>query len=117
VAYGASKHAAAGMTKDAAIEYGQYDVSINAVAPGAIMTNMVKGSLIQIANPAERVEVGESLRGHHDAAKCLAALDVRVRGGGGGERERLVDHDPQLAGPDACDQLGDHRVDAWVLVK
>ena len=58
-----------------------------------------------------------SLRRHHDAAKCLAALDVLVRGGGVGERERPVDHDPQLAGPDASDQVSDHRVDAGVLLQ
>jgi NAD(P)-dependent dehydrogenase (short-subunit alcohol dehydrogenase family) len=58
VAYGASKHAVAGMTKDAAIEYGQYGVSVNAVAPGAIMTNMVKGSLIQIAGEEGWEEAG-----------------------------------------------------------
>jgi NAD(P)-dependent dehydrogenase (short-subunit alcohol dehydrogenase family) len=58
VAYGASKHAVAGMTKDAAIEYGHYGVSINAIAPGAIMTNMVKGSLIQIGGEDGWEEAG-----------------------------------------------------------
>jgi NAD(P)-dependent dehydrogenase (short-subunit alcohol dehydrogenase family) len=49
VAYGATKHAVAGMTKQAAIEYGQFGIRVNAIAPGAIMTDMIKGSLIKIA--------------------------------------------------------------------
>jgi NAD(P)-dependent dehydrogenase (short-subunit alcohol dehydrogenase family) len=61
VAYGASKHAVAGMTKDAAIEYGEYGVSVNAIAPGAIMTDMVKGSLIQMGGEEGWQEVHEAL--------------------------------------------------------
>ena len=37
------------MTQQTAVESGQHGVSINAIAPGAIMTETVKGSLIQIA--------------------------------------------------------------------
>jgi len=59
IAYGASKHAVTGMTKDAAIEYGQYGVSINAIAPGAFMTSMVKNSLIQMAGEDGWEEAGK----------------------------------------------------------
>ncbi|WP_088036461.1 glucose 1-dehydrogenase [Evansella clarkii] len=47
--YAASKHGVVGLTKNSAVEYGQFGVSINAIAPGAIMTAMVEGSLKQMA--------------------------------------------------------------------
>lgn len=47
--YAASKHGVVGLTRNSGIEYGQYGISINAIAPGAIMTPMVEGSLKQIA--------------------------------------------------------------------
>lgn len=45
--YAASKHGVVGLTRNSAVEYGQYGIQINAVAPGAIMTSMVEGSLRQ----------------------------------------------------------------------
>jgi NAD(P)-dependent dehydrogenase (short-subunit alcohol dehydrogenase family) len=59
VGYGAAKHAVAGMTKQAAIEYGQFGVRVNAIAPGAIMTEMIKGSLIKIAGEDGWEEFGQ----------------------------------------------------------
>ncbi|MBU8906518.1 glucose 1-dehydrogenase [Desertibacillus haloalkaliphilus] len=47
--YAASKHGVVGLTKNSGVEYGQYGISINAIAPGAIMTAMVEGSLKQMA--------------------------------------------------------------------
>lgn len=46
--YAAAKHGVVGLTRNSAIEYGQKGVVINAIAPGAIMTPMVEGSLKQM---------------------------------------------------------------------
>jgi len=46
--YAASKHGVVGLTKNSAIEYGQFNISIKAIVPGAIMTPMVEASLKQM---------------------------------------------------------------------
>ena len=46
--YAASKHGVVGLTRNSAVEYGQYGIQINAIAPGAIMTPMVENSLRQM---------------------------------------------------------------------
>lgn len=46
--YSASKHGVVGLTRNSAVEYGQFGITINAIAPGAIMTDMVEGSLKQM---------------------------------------------------------------------
>lgn len=46
--YAAAKHGVVGLTRNSAVEYGAFGVQINAIAPGAIMTAMVEGSLRQI---------------------------------------------------------------------
>lgn len=48
--YTASKHAVSGMTKNAALEYGQYGIMTNAIAPGAILTPMVEEAFKKV-NP------------------------------------------------------------------
>ena len=47
-----------GLTRNSAVEYGQFGISINAIAPGAIMTPMVERSLKQI-DPENWQEVGK----------------------------------------------------------
>jgi NAD(P)-dependent dehydrogenase (short-subunit alcohol dehydrogenase family) len=47
-AYVATKHAVAGITKNAALEYGRYGIQTNAIAPGAILTPMVAEAFRQI---------------------------------------------------------------------
>ncbi|SNC71399.1 NAD(P)-dependent dehydrogenase, short-chain alcohol dehydrogenase family [Kytococcus aerolatus] len=46
--YAAAKHGVVGLTRNSAVEYGTKGVVINAIAPGAIMTAMVEGSLRQM---------------------------------------------------------------------
>lgn len=58
-AYAASKHGVVGLTRNSGIEYGQYGVSVKAIAPGAIMTPMVEGSLKQI-DPVNWEEAGKA---------------------------------------------------------
>jgi NAD(P)-dependent dehydrogenase (short-subunit alcohol dehydrogenase family) len=56
--YSASKHGVVGLTRNSGIEYGQYGISVKAIAPGAIMTPMVEGSLKQM-DPVNWEEVGK----------------------------------------------------------
>jgi len=44
--YNASKHAVVGLTKGAAIDYAQKGIRINAVAPGAIKTDILKNAIV-----------------------------------------------------------------------
>lgn len=55
--YAASKHGVVGLTRNAAVEYGEFGVSINAIAPGAVMTAMVEASLKQM-DPDNWEQVG-----------------------------------------------------------
>ncbi|BAV05353.1 NAD(P)-dependent dehydrogenase, short-chain alcohol dehydrogenase family [Filimonas lacunae] len=50
--YVATKHAVTGITKNVALEYGQFGITANAIAPGAILTPMVAGAFKQV-NPQD----------------------------------------------------------------
>jgi NAD(P)-dependent dehydrogenase (short-subunit alcohol dehydrogenase family) len=50
--YVATKHAVSGITKTAALEYGKFGISTNAIAPGAILTPMVAEAFRQV-NPED----------------------------------------------------------------
>lgn len=57
--YAASKHGVVGLTRNSAREYGEYGITINAIAPGAIMTAMVEESLKQM-DPENPEKAGEA---------------------------------------------------------
>jgi len=46
--YAAAKHGVVGLTRNSGVEYGQYGIRINAIAPGVIWTPMVEASFRQI---------------------------------------------------------------------
>ncbi len=56
--YAAAKHGVVGLTRNSAVEYGQYGIRINAIGPGAIWTPMVENSMKQIdaENPRKAAE-------------------------------------------------------------
>ncbi|KAA9155299.1 SDR family oxidoreductase [Amycolatopsis acidicola] len=55
--YAAAKHGVVGLTRNSGIEYGQFGISVKAIAPGAIMTPMVEASLKQL-DPVNWEEAG-----------------------------------------------------------
>lgn len=61
-AYIASKHGVIGLTKSAAIDYAKFGINTNAVLPGAVVTQMMKNALLQMApgQPLEETEVAFS---------------------------------------------------------
>lgn len=56
--YAAAKHGVVGLTRNSAVEYGEFGVRINAIAPGAIWTPMVENSMKQLdhENPRQAAE-------------------------------------------------------------
>jgi NAD(P)-dependent dehydrogenase (short-subunit alcohol dehydrogenase family) len=61
--YTATKHGVVGITKTAAIEYAAAGIRINAVAPGAIDTPMLRGAMAARGSREEDVLAGLSLNG------------------------------------------------------
>lgn len=78
VAYAASKSAVIGMTKSAAKELGVFNVTVNAVAPGLIDTNMTK----DMKEEAKKDMVSKIALGHmgrpEDVAKVILFLSSEL---------------------------------------
>lgn len=49
IAYNAAKHGVVGMTKTAALEGAEHNITVNAICPGAVMTDLVRGQAKQLA--------------------------------------------------------------------
>jgi NAD(P)-dependent dehydrogenase (short-subunit alcohol dehydrogenase family) len=71
VAYTASKHAVAGITKSSAFMYGPSGIRVNAVAPGPTITNIEATFASSLG--AERVQLGMSVMPDAAEAEALAA--------------------------------------------
>ena len=92
-AYSASKFAVNGLTKSCAKELGTYNIRVNAVSPGAVMTNMVKNStteeqqaMLSKVCPLGRIASPEELAGAYvylasDEASFTTGAILSVDGG------------------------------------
>ena len=92
-AYSSSKFAVNGITKSCAKELGRMGIRVNAVAPGAVMTNMVKGSttdeqqaMLSKVCPLGRIAKPEELAGAYvylgsDDSSYTNGIIISVDGG------------------------------------
>lgn len=73
--YVATKHAVAGMTKNAAVEYGRDNILTNAIAPGAILTPMVEEAFRQV-NPNDPQAALDEYAARNPTRKLGKAEDI-----------------------------------------
>ncbi|SDJ58311.1 SDR family NAD(P)-dependent oxidoreductase [Salimicrobium halophilum] len=76
IAYVAAKHGVVGMTKVAAMEYGEKNIRVNSVAPGAIDTPMLRGALEQFGFTAEEYAPQLSLLNRFGKAEEIAEASL-----------------------------------------
>jgi NAD(P)-dependent dehydrogenase (short-subunit alcohol dehydrogenase family) len=94
-AYVASKHALVGLTKTAALEYAKRNIRINVIAPGTVMTEMLKSGAaataegrakLEAATPMGRIAAPEEVAGGvvwlcSQAASYVTGTVLNVDGG------------------------------------
>ena len=73
--YVATKHAVAGMSKNAALEYGRYGILTNAIAPGAIKTPMVAEAFREV-NPDNPQAAEDEYASRNPTKKLGKSSDV-----------------------------------------
>jgi len=73
-AYVATKHAVSGITKAAALEYAARRIRVNAVAPGAVLTDMLLAGAAATAEGKARVEQATPMRRIAEPAEIAAAM-------------------------------------------
>jgi A-factor type gamma-butyrolactone 1'-reductase (1S-forming) len=73
-AYVASKHAVSGITKAAALEYAAKRIRINAVAPGAVLTEMLLAGAASTPEGKARVEQSTPMRRIAEPKEVAAAM-------------------------------------------
>lgn len=71
-AYVTAKHGVIGLTKQAALDYSQYNIRINSVAPGAIDTPMLRGALEQFGFDPDEYAKQLSMLGRFGKAEEIA---------------------------------------------
>ncbi|MEU6845326.1 SDR family NAD(P)-dependent oxidoreductase [Streptomyces sp. NPDC046716] len=75
-AYVAAKHGVNGLTKTAALENGEHGIRVNAVAPGAIDTPMLRGALEQTGQSEEEFAPALSLLGRFGQPREVAQASL-----------------------------------------
>lgn len=76
IAYVAAKHGVVGMTKVAALENGDKNIRVNSVAPGAIDTPMLRGSLEETGQTEEEFAPQLSLLGRFGQPEEIAEASL-----------------------------------------
>lgn len=73
IMYSSSKHAVVGMTRNTAVDYGQYGIRVNAIAPGGILTPMAEKALREQAG--EDWEAALAGAGQENPMKRIGQVD------------------------------------------